>query len=156
MVAMLPMYHMAGFLGERVPVWDITPLYDEDYQQDMLVNNEKLGASLANAFSSSEVSTEPERNVVLMRRHGCTPWGKDIATAVYRAVYTSINASVQMNAMLAQAAAKDGGSVDTARLDGLTGRHAEDCQKMTEATQDKAWRLWEREVEASPLYLNAL
>ena len=153
-VPLLPMYHMGGFLGTEVPVWDIAPLYEDSYQQDMLVNNERLGASLAAKFSSSSTGTAPEKNVVLMKRHGYTTHGKDIATAVYRTVYTLINAGVQTNATLVQAASSEAGLVDTATVSGLSERHAKDCQTMTEATQDKSWRLWVREVEASPLYRN--
>ncbi|KAI9691680.1 MAG: hypothetical protein M1822_007752 [Bathelium mastoideum] len=155
-VPLLPMYHMGGFLGTKVPVWDIVPLYDDDYQQDMLVNNEKLGASLAASFSSSTSSAAPEKNVVLMKRHGYTTFGKDIPTAVYRTIYTLINAGIQTNATLIQTAAKEGGLVETASVQGLSERLTRDCQKMTEATQDKSWRLWVREVESSPLYKNSV
>ena len=154
-VPLKPMYHMAGFLGTEVPVWNIVPDYDENYQQDMLVNNEKLGASLASMFGSpSDGTGEPEKTVVLMKRHGYTTHGKDIATAVYRTIYTLTNAGVQTNASLIQAAAKTAGQVAEAEVQGLSTRHANDCKKMTEATQDKSWRLWTREVEASPLYRN--
>nr|POE71853.1 decarboxylase tropj [Quercus suber] len=150
-VPMKPMFHMGGFLGSQIPVWDITAVYDDEhYQQDMLVNNEKLGASLASAFSiSGRVSLD--KNVVLMNRHGYTTWGKDIPSAVYRAIYTLINAGVQTNAMLLQAASKD----DTP-VEGLSERHCQDCQQMNEATQDKSWRLWTREVGVSPVYNNAV
>jgi len=157
-VPLKPMFHMGGFLGGDVPVWDIVPVYDDDsYQQDMLVNNQRLGASLANKFSpSSGNNTTPERTVVLMRRHGYTTHGKDIPTAVYRTLYTLINAGVQTKAMGVQSAAKAAGLVQTAEVTGLSRRHAQDCQKMNEATQDKSWALWEREVAASPLYRNKI
>ena len=155
-VPLLPMYHMGGFLGTKVPVWDIVPLYDDNSQQDMLVNSERLGASLAGTFSSSAKSAVPEKNVVLMKRHGYTTHGKDIPTAVYRTIYTLVNAGIQTNATLVQAAAKAGGLVDNASVQGLSDRHAKDCQKMTEATQDKSWRLWVREVESSPVYRNSV
>ena len=153
-VPLLPVYHMGGFLGKTVPVWDIVPLYEENYRQDMLVNNERLGASLASSFSSSPNSPVPEKNVVLMKRHGYTTHGKDIPTAVYRAIYTLINARIQTDALSIQAAAKEGGLVDSASVSGLSDRHAKDCQEMTEATQDKSWRLWVREVGSSALYRN--
>lgn len=145
---MLPMYHMSGFLGGPVPVWDPVPLYSETYQQDMLVNNEMLGASLAEKFSP-EASSIPDRTVVLMKRHGYTTWGTDIPTAVYRTIYTLINAGVQTNATIVQAAVGDGKKVE-----GLSERHCADCKKMNERTQDKSWRLWSREVESSPMYVN--
>lgn len=150
---LLPMYHMGGFLGEGgVPVWDIAPLYGDNDQQDMLVNTVRLGASLAEAFGGK--SAMPQRNVVLMKRHGYTTFGKDIPTACYRAVYTLINAGVQTNATILQAANKSSSSGEAAAVTGLSERHSKDCQTMTEATQDKSWRLWSREVEASPLYIN--
>lgn len=145
---------MGGFLQGQVPVWDPAPLYVDSDRQDMLVNTVRLGASLAEAFGEPTTSKQPERNVVLMKHHGYTTHGKDIATACYRAIYTLINAGIQTNATLLQAAAKAGGSAESATFHGLSERHARDCQIMTEATQDKAWRLWSREVDASILYIN--
>ncbi|QIW99682.1 hypothetical protein AMS68_005200 [Peltaster fructicola] len=139
---LLPMYHMSGFLGGPSPIWDITKDYAEDYQQDMLVNNADLGASLAATFSQDSTL---DKTVVLMKRHGYTTWGHDIPTAVYRAVYTLINAGVQTNAVMLSAASGQ-------KIQGLSPRHCQDCKKMTEATQDKSWRLWTREVEACPVY----
>jgi ribulose-5-phosphate 4-epimerase/fuculose-1-phosphate aldolase len=147
-----PMYHMAGFMGGPVPVWNIVPAYEEGHQQDMLVNNEHLGASLASAFSPSG-SSEAEHTVVLMERHGYSTWGKDIPTACYRAVYTLVNAAIQTRAITIQNAA---GKVGEKHVKGLSPRHCRDCQKMTEATQDKSWRLWSREVERNPLYTNKI
>lgn len=150
-VPLKPMYHMGGFLGPTVPVWDIAHIYEENYQQDMLVNNEKLGSSLASAFAPTNSKSEGlEHNVVLMKRHGYTTWGKDIPTAVYRAIYTLINAGLQTRAAVLQATLQEG------PLEGMSERHCRDCQKMTEATQDKSWRLWSREVEVNPLYRNNL
>lgn len=134
-VTLLPVYHMGGFLGGPVHVWDPAPLYDDSDRQDMLVNTVRLGASLAESFGDTSVSKEPQRNVVLMKRHGYTTFGKDIATACYRAVYTLINAGVQTNAVLLQSAGKANGEVETASLSGLSDRHAKDCQVMTELTQ---------------------
>lgn len=137
-------------------IWDPAPLYTDKDRQDMLVNTVRLGASLAEAFGEAKGSKGPERTVVGMKRHGYSTSGKDIATACYRAVYTLVNAGVQTNATILQAAAKQSGVVDTAEITGLADRHAHDCQIMTEATQDKSWRLWSREVEASPLYRNSI
>ena len=154
-VPLLAMYHMGGFLqAGPVHVWDPASLYDDSDRQDMLVNTVRLGASLAESFGEPTEKKQPERNVVLMRHHGYTTYGKDIATACYRAIYTLINAGVQTNAVLLQSAAKAAGTVESADVTGLSDRHARDCQIMTELTQDKSWRLWSREVEANPLYVN--
>ena len=129
-VPLLPMYHMGGFLQGPVKVWDPAPLYSDSDRQDMLVNTVRLGASLAEAFGNVDGSNEPQRNVVGMKRHGYTTFGKDIATACYRAIYTLVNAGIQTNATILQAAAKQSGVVDTAEVTGLAGRHAHDCQIM--------------------------
>ena len=156
-VQLLPVYHMGGFLGGAVPVWDPALLYDDSDRQDMLVNTERLGTSLAESFGrkASSTTVEPEWNVVLIKSHGYTTLGKDIATACYRAICTLVNAGVQTIATLLSAAsskeAKAAGGVT-----GLSKRHARDCQTMTEATQFKSWDLWSREVEASPLYRNSV
>lgn len=160
-VPLLPMYHMAGFQGsEALPVWDITPLYEEEpeHQQDMLVNEARFGEGLADSFagpfSNDSDSTSPAHTVVLMKRHGCATWGPDIPTAVDRTLYTLTNAGVQTNAMAVQAAARAAGLVQNATIEGLGKRQADDCRKMNEGTQDKAWQLWEREVEVNALYQN--
>ena len=155
-VRLLPVYHMGGFLKGEVPVWDPAQLYNDDDRQDMLVNTERLGASMAEAFGqrSGSSAKEPEWNVVLIKRHGYTTFGKDIATACYRAIYTLINAGVQTNATLLQAATARAAGNDAAGISGLSERHSRDCQIMTEATQFKSWDLWSREVGASPLYKN--
>lgn len=157
-VRLLPVYHMGGFLQGEVPVWDPAPLYDDHDRQDMLVNTQRLGASLAEAFGQQTGTSagNPQWNVVLMKRHGYTTFGKDIATACYRAVYTLINAGIQTNATLLQATVNESSGDKTMGIQGLSERHARDCQIMTEATQDKSWRLWSREVEASPLYRNSV
>ncbi len=147
---------MGGFLGTHTPVWDISTLYKGDERQDMLVNTVEFGAGLAESFGVKGGTTDPERTVILQKRHVYTTHGKDIATDCYRAVYTLINAEIQTHAATLQAAAKASGTVDTAEVTGLADRYARDCQVMTEATQDKSWRLWSREVEASPLYRNSV
>ena len=160
-VELKPVFHLGGFLGDHVPVWDIRKDYDEtdSHEQNMLVNNTTLGASLASAFSKDpDGKNILDYNVVLQANHGYTTHGPDIETAVFRALYTKTNASVQTEATLLQAA--------TAKLmpeprssqpiKPLTGRVVTDCRKMNEATQDKAWKLWLKEVRVDPLYANEL
>jgi hypothetical protein len=69
----------------------------------MLVNNVPFGEALASKFVDNSApgsgkDLKPAHNVVLMRRHGYTTHGTDIETAVYRAIYTKINAGVQTSA----------------------------------------------------------
>lgn len=158
-VSLKAVYHMSGFLGrDGCPVFDIDPLYQEGEQRDMLVNNMRFGKALADKFASDPSAEDPEHTVVLMRRHGFTTVGRDIVTAVYRAIYTRINAEAQTKAM-AIARHNPDGEGQFAFGDGfepLTAEQEKGTKIMNEAFQDKPWRLWVREVERSNLYDNKL
>jgi ribulose-5-phosphate 4-epimerase/fuculose-1-phosphate aldolase len=164
-VPMRPAFHMAGFLGTEVPMFDITKLYGPGDQQDMLVNNTKFGSALASHFASSTAnptSPLPDHLVVLMRHHGFTTLGESIQDAVYRAMYTQTNASILStaanlrgsfygSALLGEPEAAHGSGLDL-----LSASETAGCRNMNEATADKAFRLWVREVEVLPLYVNEL
>jgi ribulose-5-phosphate 4-epimerase/fuculose-1-phosphate aldolase len=82
--------HMAHFIGsEPVPVFDLEAV--EGPNNNMLVLNPKSGAALARTLG--------DRNVVLMRGHGMTVVGPNVRRATYNAVYTQLNARVQMDAL---------------------------------------------------------
>lgn len=167
-VPMRPAFHMAGFLGTEVPMFDITKLYEPGDQQDMLVNNTKFGSALASHFASGTAnltSPLPDHLVVLMRHHGFTTLGESIQDAVYRAMYTQTNASILStaanlrssfygSALLREPEAAHGS--DGSGLDLLSASETAGCRNMNEATADKAFRLWVREVEVLPLYVNEL
>ncbi|KAK4452228.1 Adducin-related protein 2 [Podospora aff. communis PSN243] len=153
-VPLMPVFHMAGFLGLDVPVFDIETVYSAGEQQDLLVRNADLGTALASKFVTKDANaSSPEHSVVLMRRHGYTTHGKDIETAVYRAIYTKVNAGVQTNAMLLRSAMPST-MKPKFELGPLTDEMCRGCIKMNEGTQDKPWKLWAAEVEKSPLYIN--
>ncbi len=146
-------------------MFDIGKLYSPPGHQDLLVRDSRLGSGLAAEFRASKEdssagntgeSLSPDHAVVLMRRHGYTTHGKDIETAVYRAIYTKVNASVQTNAMLLRSAMPSFGPNMDAKFDlePLTDDMCRGCLKMNEGTQDKPWRLWAAEVEKSSLYVN--
>src|SRR5215467_3819125 len=87
-----PMFHMCGFLGCGVPVFEIR---DAGGMTDMLVRTAPLGKALAASLG--------DKFVVLMRGHGATMVGTSIPEAVFRAVYATENATIQMQAhVLAQ------------------------------------------------------
>lgn len=141
-----------------MPVFDIADFYSPGEQQDLLVRNSHLGAALASKFAAHVESTAmpnstPDHTVVLMRRHGYTTHGRDIETAVYRAIYTKVNAGVQTNAMLLRSSMPSGVEPNF-ELDSLSDEMCSGCLKMNEGTQDKPWRLWAAEVEKSSLYIN--
>ena len=79
----------AAFLGTGVPVFEIR---DADGMTDMLVTNAKRGKSLADRLG--------DNSVALMRGHGDVVVGADLRLAVARAVYTEVNARIQMQAVM--------------------------------------------------------
>ncbi|KAK4939727.1 hypothetical protein LTR10_020011 [Elasticomyces elasticus] len=153
-VPMRAVYHMAGFMGSKsVKVFDIDPHYRLEDQRDMLIRNARFGVALAAEFGGGE---KPEETVVLMRRHGFTCVAENLVTAVYRAIYTRINAEVQTKA-LTIARLSGGDEVNgQGEFEGLTDGQGEGCKIMCETYQDKPWRLWVKEVERNPLYDNTL
>jgi len=88
-----PVIHTAGFLPERVAIFDIRSVSREDPSQrgKMLVNNAKLGAALAQTLSADPV--------VLIRGHGNVVVGASLPWAVVRAVYTQVNARTLLEAL---------------------------------------------------------
>jgi ribulose-5-phosphate 4-epimerase/fuculose-1-phosphate aldolase len=159
-VPLKPIFHMAGFLGIDVPVFDISGVYEDGEQQDMLIRNARIGTALALSFSKPGIENEtepiPDHTVVLMRRHGYTTHGGDIETAVYRSIYTKINAEALTKAITIRSAFGSIKSLGEATFDlePLTEEMCKGCLKMNEGTQDKPWALWVKEVEATGLYIN--
>ncbi|KAE9992345.1 hypothetical protein EG327_009299 [Venturia inaequalis] len=150
-VPLVPVFHMAGFLGTDVPIFDIAKIYEKGEQQDLLVRNARIGTHLASTFAKSNETDVPEHTVVLMRRHGYTTHGPSIESAVYRAIYTKINASIQTSAMTLKASSN---LTPKFEFEPLTEEMCKGCVRMNEGTQDKPWRLWCLEVEKAGLYVN--
>jgi ribulose-5-phosphate 4-epimerase/fuculose-1-phosphate aldolase len=84
-----PVMHMASFLGDGAARFEIRDVAGP--ASDLLVVDSRLGDALAGALGES--------SVVLMRGHGITVVGEDLRTAVFRAVYTVVNAQVQAKAL---------------------------------------------------------
>ncbi|MDE2228622.1 MAG: class II aldolase/adducin family protein [Alphaproteobacteria bacterium] len=83
-----PVYHMSGFLGDDVPIFDIHEVAGDT---DLLVSSVALGDALARALGGNIVA--------LMRGHGSVAAGQTLQHAVYRAVYAEINARLQSEAL---------------------------------------------------------
>jgi len=82
-----PIYHMGSFLWSGAPVWDIRKVRE---QNDLLVRDRPLGEALAGALGKC--------SCVLMRGHGMTVVGATVQEAVFRAIYTEMNARLQLQA----------------------------------------------------------
>ena len=91
--------------------------------------------------------------------------------AVYQAIYTQIAAKAQAVALTMQNAYADarlegkvddsgnitkGSSKSAAQLHYLNAQELSDAASMNQSNGERAWKLWEREISASKLYLNEL
>lgn len=120
-------FHNAAFLAKGAPVFNI---WDQFGDTDMLVSDNEKGVALANCLG--------EHDIALMRAHGSVACGPTLQTAVFRAVYTEVNARVQHWAhALAEGA-------PLAALNAEEGRLA-DVPNQTAGL--RAWDLWRREIK---------
>ena len=81
---MRAMFHNAAFLAAGVPVFDISEKFGAT---DMLVSDGTKGVAFADSLG--------DKDIALMRAHGSVACGPTLQTAVFRAVYTEVNARVQ-------------------------------------------------------------
>lgn len=116
-----PIYHMSAFLGSGTPVFEIRML--GGHATDMLIRNRPLGEALAHSLGDSAV--------VLMRGHGVTVVGSTLRQAVFRAVYTELNARVQMLAM------------GIGEVEYLNATEAAAATTANDSQIARAWDLWQ-------------
>src|SRR3954470_18206390 len=88
-VPMRPIYHMAAFVGEGVPVFEIR---DFEEGTDLLVKTPFLGNALAKVLGPKPAA--------LMRGHGATVVGENLARAVGRSICLEQSALLQMQALM--------------------------------------------------------
>ncbi len=127
-VKMQAMFHNAAFLAAGVPVFDISEKFGAT---DMLVSDFAKGVALAEILG--------DKDIALMRAHGSVACGPTLQTAMFRAVYTEVNARVQHWTVAL------GGSAPIAALDEEEGRLA-DVPNQKAAL--RAWDLWRTQVRA--------
>jgi len=87
-VPLRPMIHMAGFLPETTPVFEIR---NAGGITDMLIRTNELGHALA--------MTLGDKPAVLMRGHGAVVVADSLHVAVGRAYYMGINARTELQAL---------------------------------------------------------
>jgi len=121
---MLAMYHNAAFLAGGVPIFDIR---DKFGATDMLVRNGEIGRALAESLG--------DKPVVLMRGHGNVTTGPTLQVAVFRAVYTEVNARLELQAI------GIGGPITA-----LTPEEGVKADKVNEQIVGRAWELWKQRV----------
>ncbi len=127
-VPMQAMFHNAAFIAAGVPVFDIR---DRFGATDMLVGNAAKGVALAQVMGNNDI--------VLMRAHGAVACGPTLQTAVFRAVYTEVNARIQHWTVAL------GGGATMAALDQEEGRLAD---AVNQGAGRRAWDLWRTHVRS--------
>ena len=88
-VPMRALYHMASFIGEGLPNFEIRKVKKGS---DLLVSDPKLGKALAKALGKSPAT--------LMRGHGAAVTGENLQRSVGRSIYLEMSAIMQMQALL--------------------------------------------------------
>ena len=125
-VPMVAMYHNAAFLAEGVPTFRIEEKFGPT---DILVGNSEKGVALAEVLG--------DHPVVLMRAHGSVACGPTLQTAVFRAVYTEVNARVQTTTL-----ALGGGQMRP-----LNGEEGKLADQTNQTAGMRAWHLWRTTVK---------
>ena len=127
--ALQPVCHMASFLQKAVPVFEIRDVEGEN--NSLLIVKGPTAAALARVLGDS--------TVVLMRGHGNAVVAGNLRLAVFRAIYTELNAKIQSE------------SLRLGKVNYLTLQEAKNFQgafEGSDANLQRPWDLWVREVAA--------
>jgi len=119
-----PIYHMGSFLWSGAPVFDIRKVREEN---DLLIRDRPLGQALAGSLGKC--------NCVLMRGHGMTVIGDGVPEAVFRAIYTEMNARMQLQATQLE------GPIEF--LSDEEGRRSSAANR---GTLERPWELWKKKA----------
>jgi HCOMODA/2-hydroxy-3-carboxy-muconic semialdehyde decarboxylase len=123
-IALRPMIHMAGFLPQVMPIFEIRKAGGIT---DMLVRSNELGKALADTLA--------DKSVVLLRGHGAAVAAPSLHIATGRAYYTVSNARAQAQAMLLAG-------------DKITFLDPEEAKKAGDQDAfERGWNYWKYKVE---------
>jgi ribulose-5-phosphate 4-epimerase/fuculose-1-phosphate aldolase len=125
-IPLMPMNHIASFLGAGAPVFEIRSVAGD--ASDMLVRNNAIGAALAKTLGS--------QSVALMRGHGSVAAAQSVKHVVFRAIYTEVNARVEAEAL------------KIGKPTFLNEAEAAAATKTNDALVDRPWALWKQRVAA--------
>ncbi|HUK59562.1 MAG TPA: class II aldolase/adducin family protein [Stellaceae bacterium] len=123
-VKLKPLYHMTGFLGEGVPVFEIRKVAGS--ATNLLITDNRLGKALARTLD--------DKPAALMRGHGSVVVGQSLQQAVYRAIYMELNARLQSEAMR------------LGRVTYLTPEEARAGAAVNDRMLHRPWELWKRKA----------
>ncbi len=117
-------FHMSGFMGVETPIFEIRECVGDG--SDLLIRNRELGVALAKSLG--------RRSVVLMGGHGVTVVAGSLPEAVYRGVYTDVNARLQLEA------------IGLGAVNYLTEPEARATAATNASQIGRAWDLWKMRV----------
>ena len=119
-----PVYHMGSFLWSGAPVFEIR---ESRKDNDLLVRDRPLGHALAKTLGKC--------NCVLMRGHGMTVIGDSVPEAVFRAIYTEMNARLQLQATQLEGP-----------IEFLSDEEGRRSQASNRGTLERPWELWKKQA----------
>jgi len=122
-VPLRPIYHMAAFLGDAVPVFEIR---QAGGLTDLLIRNSALGRALAQTLGT--------KTTALLRGHGAVVVGPTIVHAVARSVYMETNARLQAQA------------IALGQVTYLDPEEARKADASVSETYARPWELWRRKA----------
>ncbi|HEX3995403.1 MAG TPA: class II aldolase/adducin family protein [Acetobacteraceae bacterium] len=125
-VKLRPMNHIAGFLGDGPPVFEIRTVAGQD--SDMLVRNNAIGQALAKTLGNGSVA--------LMRGHGSVAAAQSVKHVVFRAIYTEVNARTEIQAL----------AIGKPMF--LNEKEAAAAMKTNDGLVERPWALWKQKVMA--------
>ncbi len=123
-VKLRPMNHIAGFLGDGPPVFEIRTVAGAE--SDMLVRNNAIGQALAKTLGPN--------SVVLMRGHGSVAAAQSVKHVVFRAIYTEVNARTEIQALA------------IGKPEFLNEKEAAAAMKTNDGLVDRPWALWKQKA----------
>jgi ribulose-5-phosphate 4-epimerase/fuculose-1-phosphate aldolase len=127
-VGLRPVFHLGGFLGPRVPVFEIRDAGGP--ATDMLIRSPALGAALAETLGNASVA--------LLRGHGDVVVGRSVRESVFRAIYTEVNARLESEAL----------RLGEGRVVFLNEDEARAAAETNSAQIGRPWELWKAKALA--------
>ncbi len=121
---MQAVFHMSAFLAQGVPIYDAREFFGDT---DLLVSSNAMGAALAKVLG--------HKPMALMRGHGNVAVGSSLQEAVYRAIYSEVNAHMQLQAQALKGPLTFLNEVEGAKADATVMK-----------TISRPWDLWKAQV----------
>ena len=127
-IALEPVFHMGPVMGQTVPFWDSR---DDFGDTDLMVVKPEEGRSLAKALGPNWM--------VLMRRHGATVAGRTLRELVFRTIYSTMNAGIQLRSM----------TVGTIGALSTVERQRSEPRQLSPRPMARAWEYWTTRLRKS-------